>query len=117
MPHLRTDLPPIGMPTLDPFVWTIAGHSAELAPLTHVLVVFADGDPSRPKVVGIDPTALPVSSSLDASTFINMGAAASFVLLNSGTYATWITQVTAAAATINPAIVAPTGHVSTKVKA
>lgn len=67
VPYLRADLPPIGMPTLAPFVWTIAGHSAELAPLTHVLVVFADGDPSRPKLVGIDPSALPTGSSLNVA--------------------------------------------------
>lgn len=80
VPYLRTDLPPIGMPTLAPFIWTIAGHSAELAPLTHVLVVFADGDPSRPKVVGIDPSTLPTTSSLDAVDAIELGTSAGAVV-------------------------------------
>jgi hypothetical protein len=75
VPYLRTDLPPIGMPDLAPFVWTIAGHSAQLAPLTHVLVIFADGDPSRPKVVGIDPSALPTTSTFGAATSLDIDAA------------------------------------------
>jgi hypothetical protein len=67
VPHMRTDLPPVGMSTMAPFVWTIAGHSAELAPGTHVLVIFADGDPSRPKIVGIDPATLPTNASMNVA--------------------------------------------------
>ncbi len=104
--------------------WTVAGHTAALVAGTRVLVAFADGNPAKPVIVAVEPTPNPRTANFMAdrdvnidATLVNLGTAASFVLLNSAGYATWLTQVTAAAATINPAIVAPVGHVSTKVKA
>jgi hypothetical protein len=59
--------------------WTIAGHTAELTPGTRVLVSFADGNPSTPVIVAVDPSTLPVSSSFDAGE-VNLGDAYSRVL-------------------------------------
>lgn len=105
-------------------MWGSAGFSAELAAGTRVLVAFADADPSSPVLVAVEPSAVPKTSGLVATTSIgvdalavDLGDAVSNVVIASGSLITWITQVTVAAATINPAISVPTGHVSTKVKA
>lgn len=55
--------------------WSIAGHAANLAPGTKVLVTFADADPSSPVIVAVEPGAVPVSSSFEATaTFSADGA-------------------------------------------
>jgi hypothetical protein len=62
--------------------WTIAGHTAEFVPGTHVLVAFADGNPAKPVIVAIDPSTLPASSSFDVAALgsIEFGAAEAHVL-------------------------------------
>lgn len=121
--------------------WTgAAGHRASLPIGTRVGVAFMNSDPSRPIMVCIEPIAsteigtqhLPIDSlfaatdsilltattdaTIDAAN-VNLGAALQNIALASPSLVTWIGLVTTAAATINPAIVPPTGYTSTKVKA
>jgi hypothetical protein len=55
--------------------WGAAGVSADLAAGTRVLLAFADGDPSSPVVVAVQPGATPVSASYAATTSIDVDAA------------------------------------------
>jgi hypothetical protein len=56
--------------------WGAAGVSADLAPGTRVLLAFADGDPSSPVVVAVEPRGgaghVPVRAYHEATTSINM---------------------------------------------
>jgi hypothetical protein len=56
--------------------WGAAGVSAELAPGTRVLLAFADGDPSSPVVVAVEPRGgaghVPVRAYHEATTSIDM---------------------------------------------
>jgi len=68
-------------------MWSIAGHTAELSAGTRVLVAFADGDPSSPVLVAVEPGATPVTSDISASASVsvdagavNLGDAAGFVV-------------------------------------
>lgn len=56
--------------------WLVPGFSAELAAGTRCLVAFADGDPSSPILVAVEPGAMPVASTLGATTSIGIDAAA-----------------------------------------
>lgn len=55
--------------------WTVAGHSSELIPGTRVLLAFADADPSSPVLVAVEPGAVPVSSSFEATTTLSADGA------------------------------------------
>ncbi len=67
--------------------WSIAGHTSDLVAGTRVLVTFADGDPSQPVIVAIDPSTLPTSSTFEAvdsvaidALSVDLGAAAAPVV-------------------------------------
>jgi hypothetical protein len=99
--------------------WSIAGHTSDLVAGTRVLVTFADGDPSQPVIVAIDPSTLPTSSTHEAvasvdidATLVNLGVASAFVVVNNLAFSSWIGTVSAAAG-----VLAPLGYTSTKVKA
>lgn len=108
-----------------------AGHRATLPVGMRVGVSFLDSNPAKPILVCTEPpltralTRNPNTSefyanetiAIDAQNEVRMGSALNNVLVNSGTMATWITKVTAVAFAVDNTIVAPSGHVSTKVKA
>lgn len=56
--------------------WGAAGLTSHLAAGTRALVAFADGDPSSPVLVAVEPGATPVSSALLATTTLSADAAA-----------------------------------------
>jgi hypothetical protein len=56
--------------------WGAAGLTSYLAAGTRVLVTFADGDPSSPVLVAVEPGATPVSSAIIATTTLSADAAA-----------------------------------------
>jgi hypothetical protein len=57
-------------------MWSAAGFAAELAAGTRVLVSFADGDPSSPVLVAVEPGIAPASSTLDAVSSVGIDAVA-----------------------------------------
>lgn len=57
-------------------MWGAAGFAAELAAGTRVLVSFADGDPSSPVLVAVEPGVVPASSTLDAVSSVGIDAVA-----------------------------------------
>jgi hypothetical protein len=100
--------------------WMLAGHYVELSPGTKALVAFADGDPTQPVIVAVDSSAVPVATSLDASTSININAGTSVtlgggarnVVINSPDLITWIGAVSTAIS-----VTPPMAYTSAKVKA
>jgi hypothetical protein len=54
--------------------WGPGGVSAELAPGTRVLLAFADGDPSSPVLVAVEPSATPSAASYSAVTSLGIDA-------------------------------------------
>jgi hypothetical protein len=57
-------------------MWSAAGFAAELAAGTRVLISFADGDPSSPVLVAVEPGVAPTSSTLDATSSVGIDAVA-----------------------------------------
>lgn len=99
--------------------WTIAGHTASLVSGTRVLVAFADGNPAKPVIVGIEPEPVPTTANFMAdrdvnidATRVNLGTASSFVVVNNAAFSSWVTTISAAAM-----VTPPVGYTSGKVKA
>lgn len=99
--------------------WGGAGIAHMLSAGTRVLLAFADGDPSTPVLVAVDPSALPDATIINASTslginadLVNLGGATSYVVVDSGNLQAYFTSLQGVTG-----VPPPVGYTSTKVKA
>lgn len=97
----------------------IAGVRYELSPGSKVLLAFADSEPAKPVVVAVEPSAVPVEITHDATakwaanaTSVELGAATSAVVVDSVSLQNFFTNVNVATG-----VPVPVGYTSTKVKA
>lgn len=98
--------------------WTIPGHTFELTPGTKVLVAFADGNPATPVLVAVDPSTLPINSTHEATTLLELDAASikvggnTPVVVNSADFIAWVAAVSAGIP-----VTAPAAYTAGKAKA